>query len=711
MAKITALDIADQLTGEEFLPIVQGADTKRTTMSAFRSLITPYLQNWYRGDKGDTGSSNNTRIDLAALKLAPTSDLTSLYDGSLWTWTAGDFTRRDDDLNIVKASAVALTVGAWVRQSNPADTRVNVLNFIPRALRAAILGRTVNNNVEQARALAGYIQNGIDAAALQRRRLHFPAGVYNIAPREGFAAEGGTCQRCFAIRSFMDIYGEDGATLRIVNGVSTDAAVVFMCMFGTNEILTRVSWHGLGMDMNGRNNPISPNRASGVYSLINQAMIYISGTPGGQAARINGAITERCCFVETPGVSCLVMGQSNVVGSGIGSGWDVIDCKFIDGGKDTIDHTAVYAWQEDVNGWRNLFENDTQFDITGGLVAWEVHGKNQLFFGNTVRRYYQGNWIDGNATNVTRNVRIIFNVYEEMKAYGVMYFGRIEAEEAVTDTTIAFNEINLDGSDLNAEDLKIGIGCTGPYSQTNARIFNNRINGAPSPVASAGIAVAAGTVAGQKHDRFEIADNTFEGVSLGISLSTNALVGLGAITLRGNHSVRLRVAGIIGLPQGIGFGGGGAQIDALTLVNNDCLDDRAGTQTAFGIRLEGAVGVLTKMGNTARGMTNGDYVEAGFTASARVGKFDFGIPYNPGVIAPGGSTFADVNVPNAMMGDGVTAVMNIDLAEVDVTCKMKTGADSSAGSSGVARVWFRNQGVTAFSGVSGTLKVTLDKMP
>ena len=60
MAKITALEIADQLTGDEHLPIVQGLVTKRITMSAFRNLLTPYLQYWYRGDKGDTGRANAT---------------------------------------------------------------------------------------------------------------------------------------------------------------------------------------------------------------------------------------------------------------------------------------------------------------------------------------------------------------------------------------------------------------------------------------------------------------------------------------------------------------------------------------------------------------------------------------------------------------------------------------------------------------------------
>ncbi len=65
---------------------------------------------------GATGPSNNTRLTLALLKAAAITDRTSLYDGSLWTWTEGDFTGQADDVNIVKADSTALTVGAWVRQ-------------------------------------------------------------------------------------------------------------------------------------------------------------------------------------------------------------------------------------------------------------------------------------------------------------------------------------------------------------------------------------------------------------------------------------------------------------------------------------------------------------------------------------------------------------------------------------------------------------------
>lgn len=66
---------------------------------------------------GPTGPSNNTRVNLAALKAAAITDLTSLYDGSLWTWETANAPYTADDINVVKANSTALSVGAWVRQS------------------------------------------------------------------------------------------------------------------------------------------------------------------------------------------------------------------------------------------------------------------------------------------------------------------------------------------------------------------------------------------------------------------------------------------------------------------------------------------------------------------------------------------------------------------------------------------------------------------
>ena len=67
MAKISLLPVCVALDGSEHIPVVQQGTTKRTTMASFRDLVTPYLQNWYKGDTGDTGASDNTYTNYAAL--------------------------------------------------------------------------------------------------------------------------------------------------------------------------------------------------------------------------------------------------------------------------------------------------------------------------------------------------------------------------------------------------------------------------------------------------------------------------------------------------------------------------------------------------------------------------------------------------------------------------------------------------------------------
>ncbi|MES3054893.1 hypothetical protein O6V14_04555 [Sphingomonas faeni] len=505
--------------------------------------------------------------------------------------------------------------------------QLNVFDFIPVALHAAILGRTVNNNIAQGKQLATYIQNAIDAAALQRRRLHFPAGLYNIAPAQKFIAEAGEIWRCFAIRSNMDLYGEAGASLRIVNGFSTDAAIEFMSMFGANgpdanfkapggsvsldgQDLHDVSLYGLEMDMNGQNNPISPNRAMGVYTLYNQAQIHVTGTPGGRAARIYGAKAINCRFVNCPGVSCVVMGQSNVVDSGLGGDWLLDGSKFLNNGLDTNDHSTGYGWANRVTVINCEFTNDRQFNGTGGLVAFEVHGSATYFAGNVVQNYFQGMWIDGNFSETVQGIIIEGNRFTKIGAFGILYFGVSGSIAPVTQTNIVNNTIEFDDLPQPGIDRKIGIGSTGNYSQVDGLITGNRVASTGTTVASAGVSFAAGVIAAQKHDKMVITNNVFDRTTFGVTLATNNIAGLGTFTIKGNSSFNLTPAGVFGVACGIGVSSGTAVIDHLILADNLCLDDRlSGPRCAFGIRLEAKITRLELANNRARGMQSADYAE------------------------------------------------------------------------------------------------------
>lgn len=648
---------------------------------------------------GPAGPAANTRLNLAALKAAAITDLASQWDGSTWFWAPGNFDGQADDIRIVKANSTALTVGAWVRGTDPADTRVSLFRFIPRNLWPAITGRTVNNTIADAQALTVYIRNAISFCAATRRRLFIPAGLYNIAPVGTFAAEGGACAICFPILSYMDLDAEAGASFRIVDGVSTDAAPLFMCMFGTNGQLTDVSWRGLVMDMNGQKNPISPNRASHVFSFFNQAMIFVSGTPNGNAALISNVHIDRCAFINCPGASCLVMAQSNSRDVKLGKGWAVRDCVFLEGGLDSHDHSAGYGWAEDLTVDACRFENSTQIGDygIGGNVAFEIHGRNTKFTNCTVRRFYQGLWIDANLSAAVDDIYVAGNSFYEMKMRGVETFGLNPVSIQPYKVQIKNNYIEFDNNTHIGVSVKIGIGILSPYAMNDFDIEGNRIRPSGVAVASAGVFVSAGNVAGQKHNNIMIRNNRMEYTSLGVAVATNPTAGLGSIFVHGNTSYNLTPAGSVGVPQGVSYGANTLPAALLSIKDNTCIDDRSSPLCAFGVRAEGPCGALELWGNTASGMTSSDYEEANFTASGRKGMFPRKAGYTPPSLVNNSSDTQSVSIPNAVLGDRLDVAFTQDLKGLDLTAwisgagtgKIKlanrTGADSASLGSGELR--------------------------
>ncbi|UZK68740.1 hypothetical protein OKW76_11905 [Sphingomonas sp. S1-29] len=518
--------------------------------------------------------------------------------------------------------ALAVFAGANAARSDSAAGTISVFDFIPRDLQADIRARRIDDTHEKAATLAGHIQWAIDAAAAQRLRLTVPPGLYNIAPREFFASEAGACKRCFAIRSHMQIDAEDGATFRIVDDISTDAAVVFMCMFGSNEQLVSLSWRNLTMDMNGQRNPISPSRGSGEYSLLNQAHIFISGTPDGNAARVDNAYVEKCRFLNAPGASCLVLAQSNTRNVKLGRGWLISECEFIDGGLDSPDHSAVYAWATDVICKRCIFRNTLAKTQVGGQVAFEVHGSRQLFSGNRVYNYYQGVWVDGNFSEpVSQDITIIENVFEEILAFGIMFYG-IECQMRrvhIVSNTFSFNDNIYAGLDL-----KTAIGCLSPVGQQQVVIRANTVSSASVRTATSGVTLQSSLVKGEMHDDFVIDQNNFYGTTFGVYLITNAICAIGTVVIDANRSFNLSKAGDFRLPQGVAvdFQSAPSPIRKLSLTRNRCVDTRgAAAECAFGIRVQGRIDELVVRDNFAAGMSVADYAEGSVTIRSRVGTY------------------------------------------------------------------------------------------
>ncbi|MEN2749357.1 hypothetical protein [Sphingomonas sp. T9W2] len=70
----------------------------------------------YVGKPGDPGPAGNVAATLDQLKAAPITNVTMIYDGDTWVWTALDYTGLADDAFVVKSDDHPLSEGAWVRQ-------------------------------------------------------------------------------------------------------------------------------------------------------------------------------------------------------------------------------------------------------------------------------------------------------------------------------------------------------------------------------------------------------------------------------------------------------------------------------------------------------------------------------------------------------------------------------------------------------------------
>lgn len=192
MAKITSLPATQALTGAEHLPVVQGGATKRVTMAAFRDLITPYLQAWYKGDRGDVGEAANTFETLARMKALdpvkyPSATLADRASAPKhYAYVEGDYRGQADDIDIVELDRVALSVGALVRQT--ADS-ITVTPEAPTMKRRPLI-ESVHEKDLTPQMFSGtslgindwgqYFQDMIDWAQDNDRQIKIPAGRYPI---------------------------------------------------------------------------------------------------------------------------------------------------------------------------------------------------------------------------------------------------------------------------------------------------------------------------------------------------------------------------------------------------------------------------------------------------------------------------------------------------------------------------------------------------
>lgn len=468
----------------------------------------------------------------------------------------------------------------------------SLLDFIPREHHAAIRAGTSQFDCAPA------LQRAVDTTAGAGATLVVPAGTYVLTPATPIDDEdrGSVCLAAVLMRSGMVVHGEPGSILRIRGGISSDRAPRSMGMFCTDRPIANIALVGLTLDMNGRENPISPERARRRYSRANQSHILVTGTTGGVAARIDNALVERCTFLDTPGVCCIVMAQSNAPGVQLGRGWRLIDNEFRDNGVDTDDHSSVYAWAEDVEATGNRFIN-TRFVGTeqrlAGLVGYEVHGANHLLKDNVFSGYYRGIWVAPNRSAPVVGTRIVSNRFER-GGVGVDFFGDQPGLPPISGSVIEDNTfVFADDPGLGKPDLKACVQIASKAAQRDITIARNRASSTSGRVATALAVVTGGGLEGRVHDAITIVDNETDGLTFGTVIRTAPDVGLGTIVSQRNRWTNLTPAGVFGIAVGdaVDHTGRLQTIGALTLGGGSA-SGAAGGERAYGVRVNALVGRL-----------------------------------------------------------------------------------------------------------------------
>jgi hypothetical protein len=135
---------------------------------------------------GPPGPANSTFVSLPALKAAPASNgsyiLLTPSGPVTYAYVAGDFTGQADDTRVVKLDAVALAVGALVRQDATGITaRRSMTAAAYRVLADKVADRFDTRDILGWRAgtdedMSGEWQAGIDAAASERVPLYMAPG-------------------------------------------------------------------------------------------------------------------------------------------------------------------------------------------------------------------------------------------------------------------------------------------------------------------------------------------------------------------------------------------------------------------------------------------------------------------------------------------------------------------------------------------------------
>lgn len=492
---------------------------------------------------------------------------------------------------------------------------------------------------------ADLVNAAFDTAAINTAITMSAATLCAILFSRAYIAIPGTPQvgaatyNCaFALKSGVTFLGQEGASIKIQDGYSTNASPKEMAMFSTSVALANISWLGLLMDMNGANNLMSPGRPA-VYNRFNHSPIFVNGPTG----LINDVRIEDCTMQNTAGV-CYILAQLVAAGTtpAMPVRWTIKNNLFLNGGSDTDDLTAVFSWAEDVLIDGNIIWQDNPphtVGLTGGASGIEVHGARTRVVNNLVRNYKNGGYVATNFTNKTVDVVVANNDFYTSD-YGILFFRQQTGNQTEIDNVIiAANNFYFDTTTVlplwsDGLATRVCIGFEGGLSPTNQLAVNNiKIDGNLAIDNSFGSTSLLSCFV-----RWDTCQNVANQVCSNLSITNNEVIGFtegvdilcaanaqsnpqGFTDISNNKFISLSpdsgaLYDVVGIKVNASTG-----VKTLVIDGNQYIDERGAPTFLRGVLLLGA-GTITDLcygQQFFKGLTGQLYLESGVTVTNRKG--------------------------------------------------------------------------------------------
>ena len=562
------------------------------------------------------------------------------------------------------------------------------------------------NTIQGVTDMGAALQSAVTASPIGATISLNSGETYGVSATQAVNLESSFPHYCTIIaKSGMHIIGDGNSTIKVLNGQSSSSSPKAYDVICSNDHITNVLLDGIVFDLNGQNNYINttPFSVPGHYpgNLYNTAALIVSGKAAnsggsGSDARIDDSKIINCTFKNAPGSSSIVLGQSNA-SSEMSNNVEVAHNTFYNNGINTVDHSTIYGWGNNVNIHDNSFDMPLmsmgfQLDAngyTGPQVAAELHGNYNLFINNHVKNYKQGLWLGSNYTETAQKQIVANNTfYVSYSAMGLASSGE-SGVYGNEDILIANNNIEIT-CDLEAYLVGLGIACRGisiepQYGSINrVQVMGNIIQSARTVAPpSYGIAIR-NMVLGTVLSGVSIGENFIAGSQYGIAIEDSNGT-LNALVIQGNRIQNLiKISGSVNYPMYLRIIGSPSKTPAVlndvTLSGNSMVYT-GGNSTSVGVYLTQHIGSMIEEGNTFYGMSM-DRWDNNSTISNRYARMDQSV--NNLTVTNYGTSYAPLTVQNYTSNN--TSVLPVSKYVRGLT----TGVNGSDGQGLSIPFWFTN---------------------